>query len=265
VAAIGPNDLVVAQVGGDEASPSAVSWAAVIAGAVVAAAASLIMVALGSGLGFAAASPWPSAAASAATFGVMTGLWLILTQWLASGVGGYLAGRLRTRWAGTHVHEVFFRDTAHGFLTWALATLMVATLVAVAATVTAGATATGAGGPVAYQTDVLLRSTNSEAAASAPAIHAEVARTLSRAATPTGLAGDDRSYLASLVAGRTGLALEQAVARVDSAVIAVRKSADEARKAASATSFFTALAMVIGAFIASVAAALGGQQRDEHP
>ena len=235
-----------------------------IAGAVVAAAASLIMVALGSGLGFAAASPWPGAAASAATFGVMTGLWLILTQWLASGVGGYLAGRLRTRWAGTHAHEVFFRDTAHGFLTWALATLMVATLVAVAATVTAGAAAAGAAGPTAYQTDVLLRSTNPDAAASAPAVHAEVERTLARASTPTGVAADDRSYLATLVAGRTGLAPEQAAARVDQAVTAVRKSADDARKAASATSFFTALAMVIGAFIACVAAALGGQQRDEH-
>ncbi len=262
--AIGPNEVVVASVG-DQPSVSAVSWAAVIAGAVVAAAASLVLVALGSGLGFAAASPWPGAAASAATFGIMTGLWLILTQWLASAVGGYLAGRLRTRWAGTHAHEVFFRDTAHGFLTWALATLMVATLVAIAAVVTTGAAANGAGGPVAYQTDVLLRSTAPDASASAPAIHAEVTRTLSRAATPSGLAGDDRTYLASLVAARSGLAPEQATARVDAAVTSVRKAADDARKAASATSFFTALAMVIGAFIACIAAALGGQLRDEHP
>src|SRR5580658_684017 len=97
---------------------SAVSWTAILAGAVVAIAVTLILFTLGSGVGFAAASPWADGARTAAHIGVFAGIWLIVVQWIASAMGGYLTGRLRTRWAGTHTHEVFFRDTAHGFLTW---------------------------------------------------------------------------------------------------------------------------------------------------
>ena len=90
----------------------------------------MILFALGSGLGFAAASPWGDVARTAAHVGVFAGIWLIVVQWIASATGGYLTGRLRTRWIGTHTHEVFFRDTAHGFLTWALATVTVAAIAA---------------------------------------------------------------------------------------------------------------------------------------
>ncbi|HXV00190.1 MAG TPA: hypothetical protein VG166_06810 [Caulobacteraceae bacterium] len=261
---IGSNEVLAV---GDESPSSGVSWAAVIAGAVVAAAVSLVLVVLGSGLGFASVSPWRGNGPSAATFGIMTGLWLILTQWLASAAGGYLAGRLRTRWPTLHVHEVFFRDTAHGFLTWGLASLLVAALVAMAATVGTAATAAnpGAGGPLAYQSDVLLRSPRGDDSPNAAALHAEVARTLARNAKANPATADDRAYLATLVTARSGATPDVARARVDAAVDAVRKAADDARKAASATSLFTALAMVIGAFIACIAAALGGQQRDEHP
>lgn len=187
---------------GPESSISAVSWPAILAGAVIAIAVSLIMFTLGSGLGAAALSPWPGVGPTATTFSVMTGVWLIVTQWVSSAVGGYLTGRLRTKWAGTHSHEVFFRDTAHGFLTWGVATVVVAGLAALAS------------------------------AAAGPAVHA-----------------------AASALSTSGIA--------DSADTA-REAADAARKAAAAFSFFTALSMLIGAFIACVAAALGGQQRDEH-
>jgi hypothetical protein len=245
----------------DASARSAVSWAAISAGAVVAAATSLALLALGSGLGFAAASPWPGVGPSVATFTVMTGLWLILTQWAASGAGGYIAGRLRTRWAGTHTHEVFFRDTAHGFLTWSLATVIVAVLAATAAGGVAGAT----GGATAYEADALLRSSHPDDGAMAAGTRAEVARILAHSSARPGMAADDRAYLATLVASRTGLAQADAERRVDATLGVVRKAADDARKAASATAIFTALAMFIGAFIACIAAALGGQQRDEHP
>jgi len=104
-----------------ESSVSAVSWPAIFGGAFVAAAASLVLVALGSGLGLASVSPWRDAGASATTVAWMTAAWLIVVQWFSSGLGGYVAGRLRTKWANTHTHEVFFRDTAHGFLAWAFA------------------------------------------------------------------------------------------------------------------------------------------------
>jgi hypothetical protein len=105
---------------------SAVSWGAILAGAAGAAALSLILLILGTGLGLSSVSPFTGKGASATTFGVSTIVWLTFTQLAASGIGGYLAGRFRTRWMSTHTDEVYFRDTAHGFLAWAIATLVVA-------------------------------------------------------------------------------------------------------------------------------------------
>src|ERR1700722_3059852 len=105
---------------------SAASWPAIIAGAFVAATVSLVLLALGSGLGFAAISPWSGHGVTATTFAITTAIWLIVMQWVSSAFGGYITGRLRTRWVGTHTHEVFFRDTAHGLVTWAVATVLVA-------------------------------------------------------------------------------------------------------------------------------------------
>ncbi|MBW8313851.1 MAG: hypothetical protein K0M73_03030, partial [Hydrogenophaga sp.] len=107
---------------------SAVSWGAIAAGAAAAASLSLILLILGVGLGLSSVSPWAWHGVSATTFGVSTILWLTLTQLLASGMGGYLAGRLRTKWTDVHTDEVYFRDTAHGFLAWAAATLATAAL-----------------------------------------------------------------------------------------------------------------------------------------
>ena len=101
----------------------AVSWGAIVAGAAAAAALSLILLILGVGLGLSSVSPWASDGVGATTFGVTTILWLTLTQSLALAMGGYLAGRLRTKWTGVHTDEVYFRDTAHGFLAWAGASM----------------------------------------------------------------------------------------------------------------------------------------------
>ncbi len=107
---------------------SAVSWGAIFAGASGAAALSLILLMLGVGLGLSSVSPWTSQGASATALGVSSIVWLSATQLLAAGMGGYLAGRLRTRWSHTHIDEIYFRDTAHGFLAWAVATLATAAL-----------------------------------------------------------------------------------------------------------------------------------------
>ena len=107
---------------------SAVSWGAIVAGAAGAAALALILLMLGTGLGLSSVSPWAYSGVSATTFGVSTILWLTFTQLVASGMGGYLAGRLRTKWVAVHTDEVYFRDTAHGFLSWAVAALATAAL-----------------------------------------------------------------------------------------------------------------------------------------
>src|SRR5437763_1731138 len=96
-----------------EADASGISWPPVLGGALVAAATALLLFALGAGVGFSSVSPWPNSGASPTTFTVMTAIWLIVVQWLSSGLGGYLAGRLRTKWTGVHSDEVYFRDTAH--------------------------------------------------------------------------------------------------------------------------------------------------------
>ena len=111
-----------------ESSTSAVSWGAIVAGAAGAAALSLILLILGVGLGLSSVSPWAQSGASAGAFGLSTVVWLTFTQLAASGMGGYLAGRLRTRWASVHTDEVYFRDTAHGFLAWAVASLATAAM-----------------------------------------------------------------------------------------------------------------------------------------
>jgi hypothetical protein len=249
------------------AAPSipAVSWGAILAGAVVAAGASLILLAVGAGMGFAALSPWQGRGATAVAVTAMTGVWLVVIQWAASLLGGYMTGRLRTRWHGTHTHEVFFRDTAHGLVMWAVSTVLVAALVTAAGLGAVKAAAGAADGPMAYEIDTLLRSNSATDSTGAANLRDQVAHILTRDAAKGAVSDADKTYLRDLIAARVGITPADAQARVDAAVTATRQAADTARKTASATGFFTALSMLIGAFIASVAAALGGKLRDEHP
>ena len=241
-----------------DTSRSAVAWAPVLAGAVVAIATTMILLALGSGLGFAAASPWPGAAPAAETFAITAGVWLIVTQWLSSALGGYIAARLRTKWTGIHTHEVTFRDTAHGLLAWAVASVIIAGVALSTTASTIGAASSAATTAASDATDTLMRTSRPGATAS-PAARAEVLRLLGRGTT---MQADDRSYLTNEVAAQTGVSPQEAQQRVDTAITSVRTAADKARKVSSALGFFTALSMLIGAFIASAAAAYAGQLRD---
>lgn len=101
---------------------SAVSWGAIVAGAVASAAVTLVMVAFGMGVGFSVVSPWADHGISA-TFTISGGVYLIASAMIPAIIGGYLAGRLRSQWSTVHEHERYFRDSAHGFLVWALATV----------------------------------------------------------------------------------------------------------------------------------------------
>jgi hypothetical protein len=324
-----PFDPLAAGSGSSGGSKSAASWSAIFAGAFVAIAASAILLAFGSGLGFAMVSPWPGHGASATAFTVNAAIWLIVSQWLSAALGGYIAGRLRTKWVGTHTHEVFFRDTAHGLVTWSVATVAVAALLAGSVTSGVGGAsralggaasaglqgaASGAaagppgppgmpGGPSAamtYDIDKLFRPAAggaAHAAAGAAAGSASNAAGSPAGGSPApgmdmssdprveavyialhavanprqGVPDDDRAYLAQLVQAQTGVSPAEAQKRVDDFVTATinaenkaRAAVDAARKAAAEASIFTALALLVGAFIASVSAALGGRLRDEH-
>jgi len=274
---------------GNESSKSAVSWPAILAGAVVATSSSVLLLALGSGLGLISTSPWPGSGASAGAVTALAAIWLIAVQWIASALGGYLTGRLRTKWVGTHTHEVFFRDTAHGFVTWALATVVLAALIAAAAAsavgtgVRAGATlgsgatreaanAVGHTTVSGYDVDMLFRSAQADPGQSSTDVRTEATHILAKGLTTGDVSAADRAYIAQMIAARTGIAQPDAERRVDDVVAQLntaetkaRQTADAARKAAATASILAALSMLIGAFIACAAAALGGQERDLHP
>lgn len=252
------SDVAAVTATGGGGGQSAVSWPAIFAGTAVALGTTLILLALGIGLGFAAASPWPGTGPSAATFAIWTGIWLIVSQWLSAALGGYVTGRLRTRWTAVHTHEVFFRDTAHGLVTWAVATAIVAAVALSATSSTANAVGNAAG-VAGYAADTMLRSDHPMTGDGA-VVRGEIARILMREGPVT---PDDRAYLAHVAARQTGVSDAVAQQRVDSAITSVRQAADKARKASSAIGFFTALSMLIGAFIGSVAAAYAGRLRDD--
>ncbi|OBZ92894.1 membrane protein [Pararhizobium polonicum] len=276
-----------------ESSSSAVSWGAIIAGAVAASAITIVLSLVGSGIGLGVASPFSSTGSSVATFAVGAAIWLIIVQWASAGIGGYIAGRLRTKWTGVNRDEVFFRDTAHGVLAWALATLIVvgalgsvvsSTIgagVQATATLTAGATAAGAAAAssdagsnaTSYFVDSLLRPASPGTAPAGTAgddTAGQVSRILLNSATSGALSDGDRAYLDQLVASKTGLSEADAKARVDGvlksiddAKIAATKAAETARKTSATVALFGALSLLIGGFVAGVGAALGGRQRDE--
>lgn len=314
---------------------SAVSWAAILAGAAGAAALSLLLLILGTGLGLSAVSPWSMEGISVTTFGFATIAWLTFTQLAASGMGGYLAGRLRAKWQAVHTDEVFFRDTAHGFLSWAVASLLTAAVLTSmvssivgggvragaavaggaasavgtvagtaadsAATLAAGGSDSGGvGNTIEYFIDSLFRDDSAGADAEAsgqesvqqvdevPAA-AEQARELAREVSeiPAGeitrifvralstgtLPPGDQRYIGRLIAQRSDLTQEEAEQRVsdgfteiqttlEEAETTAREVADEAREASAYGALWAFIALLIGAFTASLMAVFGGRQRD---
>jgi hypothetical protein len=276
-------------------SASGVSWPAVFAGGITAAAISVILLLFGAGLGLSSVSPWPHAGVSATTFTVLAAIWLIIVQWVAAIFGGYMAGRLRTKWVGVHTDEVFFRDTAHGFLAWALGTLIVAGLLAAA---TAGAVSTGTqaaaaltvtGGQTSYFTEELFRQNANPNAATGGSLlgtppaapgttgmsdsemNQDAATILAEGAANGGVSPKDSAYLSQLVSQSTGLAPADAQARVQdvlnqeqAAITKAKQVADATRKASAMAAIYTFISLLIGAFIASVAGAIGGRLRDTY-
>jgi hypothetical protein len=304
-----------------------VSWGAIFAGAAGAASLSLILLILGVGLGLSSVSPWAQSGVAAATFGVSTIIWITFTQLAASGIGGYLAGRLRKKWAGSHTDEVYFRDTAHGFLAWSIATLATAAMLAgtigsivsggaqagaavaggvastaamattAAAASAGGSMAAGQGAGVSYAVDSLFRRDLSVAPAEAQATTgtsasltqtpslagqsnrampstAEVGRIFANGLSTGGaLPPEDVKYVGQMVAQRTGISQQEAEKRVTDAYGKVqakakdiaekaKEAADHARKASAYAALWLFVSLLLGAFVASLMATLGGRQRD---
>ena len=285
-----------------ESGASAVSWGAIIAGAVVASALSLALLMLGAGIGLVSVSPWSNNNVSVTTFGILAAAWFIAVQLFASGVGGYLAGRLRTRWVSVHTDEVYFRDTAHGLIVWGVGAIVTAWLLTSgAASVVSGAAHAGgsaleaagtAGGgsaaqaavqaassegiSTAYFTDMLFRADHPDTSGDPAAARAEVGRILVTDALSGEMPAADKAYVAQLVAARTGLSqadadkrvsevVEQAKNAKDRAVDTAKAAADAARKTGVYVALWAFISLLIGAFSASFMATVGGRVRDDLP
>jgi hypothetical protein len=262
----------------NEAPSSAVSWPAVVAGAFTTAALSLVLLALGAGVGLSSVSPWSNMGASAPAIGIGAIVWMIITQIIAATMGGYLAGRLRTKWANVHTNEVYFRDTAHGFLVWAVGLVITAGFLASASAsmvergadlgvIAAGGEARNqANGQVSdpneYFVDTLFRSDRLFPYPDDATVRVEAGSIVATALRQKDVSAPDKAYLGQLVAARTGLGQTDAEQRVSDVLTQARQAADTARKAVAHALYWTFLALLVGAFCASFAATIGGKQRD---
>jgi hypothetical protein len=269
--------------------PNYVEWPAVLAGAVLAAALSFVFLTFGTAIGLSATSPWPGSGLSAKVVASIAIFWVMAQQIGSLMIGGYVAGRLRTRWHEKG-HEADFRDGLHGGLVWAVgvvisALLVFATAGAVARTgaEVAGKTAASAvttTDPMDAVIDTMLRpTTTAQAPAATPPAasarprpstpatggedtRAEISRILATSVATGGLSSENRAYLAQLIAQRTGLTQQEAERRVETAANGVREAADKTRKAAVLAGFVTAAGLILSLGAAWWASMKGGQHRD---
>jgi hypothetical protein len=233
-----------------------------------------VLIAFGIGLGLSVVSPWAGSGVSATTFKIGTGLYLVVIAMLSSSIGGYIAGRLRSRWIGVHTDEVYFRDTAHGFVAWAFASVLGAVLLASPVSGLLGGATSGASqaaatmsrsGPMEGYVDTLMRSDtpagpNAENSRDA---RGEMVRLFTSSFRNGGeLKPADSQYAAKVVAARTGMSQADAEKRVNEVVTQIKADTDAARKATAQLAFWLTASLLIGAFCASLAATEGGGLRD---
>jgi hypothetical protein len=271
-----------------EVRPS-IDWPAVIAGAILAAAISFVLLTFGTGIGLSITSPYPREGVSVTGWLIVLALWIIWVSLSSFFAGGYLAGRMR-RAIGLSPHETEVRDGVHGLLVWAVGLLLSAfialwTASGVAKTGVDAASTAAAGGaagltnalaksadPVGYITDTLFRPGPGAAPAAARGgdPRAEAARIFARNAVQGDVSAEDQAYLVQAVSRETGLSEADAKTRVDavmaqfkSAVQSARDAAERARKGALLAAFLTAATLAISAAAAWWAATRGGMHRDE--
>ena len=258
-----------------------ISWGAAIAGALIASALSFVLLTFGSAVGLSLVSPWTSTASSAKWAGALAVFWVVAQQIGSFLAGGYVAGRMRTRWQDAKPDEIEFRDGLHGALVWAIGAIIGAMLAAsVASSVVSTAasavgkaaeTAASQADPLSYQIDLLFRPTG-QTPASGPvssdpnATKAEVLRVFANAVAAGGISPADQTYLSQLVAQRAGLPPQEAEARVtqvyNEAARITKDAADKARKSAVAVGFITAASLLLSLAAAWWGAQHGGHHRD---
>lgn len=269
---------------------SYIDWSAIIAGAILAAAISFVLITFGSAIGLTLTSPYEGEGVSVILFGIATAIWFIWVQVSSFMAGGYLAGRMRRRVADATDHEVEVRDGSHGLMVWALGAIVGAAFAALTA---AGAVTTAADAAdtsiqaaisatadetqtdttqseLEYAVSTLFRSESAPPAADSEAAQQEILRIVARSADQGKLSDDDKAYLARVVQARTDLTAEEAQNRIDAMIAETqtivtnaKDAAETARKSAIIIAFLTAATMLVSAAGAWWAAGIGGNHRDE--
>lgn len=275
-----------------------VSWGAIFAGAVSAAALFMLLILLGVGFGL-ASIPWSDGAPDLQVLGISTIVWLTLSQIIALGLGGYLAGRLRVKWAGIRTDEVFFRDTAHGLITWSVATVVLVFMLlsgmgailgagVQAGTAAAGGVADVAGAaedadPTQYVVDLMLRAdpqTEPVDEQASEQLRGEMTAILTRSAVQGEMTTDDAEYMSAQIAQYTNLSQQEALERVsevysqaqeamgqagaaaEEAAAAAAEAAEAAAEGVAYAALWLCIVLLFGALTASYLATVGGRQRD---
>lgn len=272
-----------------------VDWGSVIAGAAGAAAISVLLAGFGTALGLSMTSAQRFAGVSGTTFAIFAGLWFALVHVGSFYAGGYVTGRMR-RAISVSATERHFRDGVHGFLVWAVGTLVGAYFLAsTASAVTskaadiAGQTAQGVGqvaGQVAgqatqaaaspenreaasnslsYYADRLFRrAANAPAAATTgnppqdrTAAAAESTRILAMAVYNDRLEVNDRAYLATMVATQAGIPQEDAGRRVDEVFAAAQSAKNQAAARAREAAETARRSGILAAFLAAAVSLAG--------
>jgi hypothetical protein len=252
-------------------SAATIPWGPIIAGAIVAAAVSAVLLAFGSALGLSVASTSPTWRDTSVFLWVVSGLFLVFVSLAAFGFGGYIAGRLRPRFiAGEVEGERLLRDGLSGLMTWGLAVLFAGFIAAGVAAVSGGIAASASATPSAsagegvlsYELDRLLRTDEHVGDADWTYRRAEASRILLTAGGHSGVTNEDRAYLTSLVAGVTKIPAPEAETRANQAIANAHTAISNARKAGILEAFMIGAALLLGAAIAWFAAEEGGRERD---
>ena len=254
-----------------ETATSFLQWTPVIAGALVASAISLVLIAFGSAIGLSILSSSPTWRDASPALAVLSGLFLLLTAIASFGLGGYLAGRLRERWhQSAHNDVVEFRDGTHGVVAWAIAVVITGLVAAASAAVIASREVQPATSPIAttsepliaYELDRLFRAGQRPFEGDLTYTRTEAGRILLTATGRRGIAPEDRTYLVRLVATRTGISQPDAERRVDDAIAGATTAVRKARRGAVILAFATAVSLLVGAATAWYASCVGGRHRD---
>lgn len=254
---------------------SYVEWAPIAAGAVLALSLSFVLLTFGAALGMAVLAPW---SANPVVTRVIWGgaFWFLLVQLWSFSLGGYVAGRMRHRWAGASETEITFRDGAHGLIVWGLTIVLGVTLGSIAlssgirgtadanGTVNSETIHSGSISPMPLALDRLFRSTQlTPAVTSMSNFRPEAARLLMGSIGDDRVASTDRAYLSQIVAARTGLSALDAETRVTSVGAELRQSLEKTRRASILLGFLAAAALLVAAATAWWAACVGGTHRDQ--